>query len=196
MDATTESLMEMERAGGAEQERHEVGEGAPECRAPDGIEAENGGGVEAAEPASEPVDETNTWRERAEAAESQAAELGDRLGAVEAAAEDLRRMVSESERARQIDRELLIAGVVDLDGARSVVEAQMGGGSTVHEAVARLRERRPQLFAPRVRGLRATALPAGAPGVADSAGRLAEAARETGDRRLLLRYLRTRRGEQ
>ncbi len=52
----------------------------------------------------------------------------------------------------------------------------------------------PLLFAPRVRGVRATAMPAGpAPAAVDEA---ANDARETGDRRLVLRYLRVRRGER
>ncbi len=136
---------------------------------------------------------------RAKVAEERVAELGDRLGAVEAAAEDLRRIVGESERARQVDRELLIAGVVDLDGARGVVEEQIAAGATVLEAVSRVKERRPLLFVTRARGIRATGVPAveGGRGLgARSVEDVAKAARETGDRRLLLRYLRMRRGDR
>jgi len=138
------------------------------------------------------------WRGRAESAEVRVAELGDRLGAVEAAAEDLRRMVSESERARQVDRELLIAGVVELEAARELVDAQVAEGATVLEAVSRVRERKPLLFAGRGGGggVRATTLPAVEGGGDGSIVHVAEAARETGDRRLLLRYLRMRRGER
>jgi hypothetical protein len=121
--------------------------------------------------------------------------LGDRLGAVEAAAEDLRRMVGEGERARRVDRELLIAGVVDLDGARALVDEHMAGGETVLEAVSRVRERRPLLFVTRARGVRATVLPVVEARGERSSDEVGAAARETGDRRLLLRYLRMRRGE-
>ncbi|MFG0260541.1 MAG: hypothetical protein ACF8LK_09345 [Phycisphaerales bacterium JB041] len=141
----------------------------------------------------EPADE-HALRERAAAAEQRALAMADRLAAVEAAAEDLRRMVGEGERARQIDRELLVAGVVDLDAARALVEAQTGDGATVLEAVSRVRERRPLLFAARGGGVRATSLPAGERG-GGTLGEVAAAARETGDRRLLLRYLRMRRGQ-
>lgn len=142
----------------------------------------------------EPADEAE-WRERAAAAEQQALAMADRLAAVEAAAEDLRRMVGEGERARQIDRELLIAGVVDLDAARTLVEAHASDGATVLEAVSRVRERRPLLFASRGRGgVRATSLPVTEREGDGTLGEVAEAARETGDRRLLLRYLRMRRG--
>jgi len=102
-------------------------------------------------------------------------------------------MVAQSEQARRVDRELLIAGVVDLDGARSLVDEQIAQGATVLEAVSRVRERRPLLFAPRARAPRATVMPF--TGASASVNDLAAAARQTGDRRLLLRYLRVRRGE-
>ena len=142
----------------------------------------------------EPADESE-WRERAAAAELQALAMADRLAAVEAAAEDLRRMVGDGERARRVDRELLVAGVVDLDAARALVEAHTNDGATVLEAVSRVRERRPLLFSARGRGgVRATSLPAGERESGGTLGEVAEAARETGDRRILLRYLRMRRG--
>lgn len=162
-----------------------------------GAPAEPADAVEDGEP--EAAMEAHTvgadWRGRAEVAEERVAELGDRLGAVEAAADDLRRIVGESERARQVDRELLIAGVVDLDGARSLVDEQVATGATVLEAVSRVKERRPLLFVARARGIRATVMPAVEGGGVRSVDEVAIAARETGDRRLLLRYLRMRRGE-
>lgn len=197
MDATGESLVETQRGEGMERARREGEEGAgalspyPSHGAREREQEKHAGEEPGAPP---PADEAD-WRERAESAESRATELGDRLGAIEAAAEDLRRMVGESERARRIDRELLIAGVADMDGARALVEEQLAGGATVLEAVSRVRERKPLLFVPRGRGVRATGVPATTPGAARSADEVARAARETGDRRLLLRYLRMRRGE-
>lgn len=197
MEAMGESLAEMER-GGAGGMRLGEGEGASGCPAPEETESDApGADAEPADVAADGLgDGVGEWRERAESAESRVAELGDRLGAVEAAAADLRRMVSESEKARQIDRELLIEAVVDLDGARALVEEQVAQGATVLEAVSRVKERRPLLFASRVRGVRATAVPSGSAGASRSVHEVAAAARETGDRRLLLRYLRMRRGEQ
>lgn len=191
MDAMGESLAELERVDGAGGLRQGGGEGALECAAPEEVEDGDAPGA-----AAEPADDAGDWRERAESAESRVAELGDRLGAVEAAAEDLRRIVGQSEKARQIDRELLIAAVVDLDGARALVEEQVAQGATVLEAVSRVKERRPLMFASRVRGVRATAVPAGSEVASRAVHEVAAAARETGDRRLLLRYLRMRRGEQ
>jgi hypothetical protein len=122
-----------------------------------------------------------------------AARLADRLASVEAAAADLRRMLEQSERDRAIDRELLARGVIDLDSARTLVEERLATGETTAEAVARLRERRPALFTTRPRTLRATT-PAASAGAPDaSLSEVAHAARESGDRRLLLDYLRLRR---
>ncbi|HZW11326.1 MAG TPA: hypothetical protein VFF69_15590 [Phycisphaerales bacterium] len=121
--------------------------------------------------------------------------LADRLASVEAAAADLRRMLERSERDRAIDRELLACGVIDLESARAVVEERLGAGSTIPEAVAWLRERRPMLFASRTPPLRATTAAPGADRGAAPLHEVAHAARETGDRRLLLDYLRLRRAE-
>jgi|GEM_PF-1842187 len=173
-----------------------AGSGTPAAEpSPDGPdEPDTHGPTDEPGASPEPADEAE-WRERAAAAEQQALAMADRLAAVEAAAEDLRRMVGEGERARQIDRELLIAGVVDLDAARTLVEAHASDGATVLEAVSRVRERRPLLFAARGRGgVRATSLPVTEREGDGTLGEVAEAARETGDRRLLLRYLRMRRG--
>lgn len=143
--------------------------------------------------APEPADAAASPDATADAQSPALAELAGRLASIEAAADDLRRMLERSERDRAIDRELLAAGVVDLDAARALVEERTGEGATIVEAVARLRERRPLLFARRSRPVRATAAPAAdAPGA--PLDELASAARQSGDRRLLLDYLRLRRG--
>jgi hypothetical protein len=193
MEMTTESMAGP--AEGAGQAQQGVTEGSRACPAPGGEEVVTPGGPNAPDaPGAAPEPADDAWRQRAEAAETSVAALGDRLQAVESAASDLRRMLGQSEQSRQIDRELLIAGVVDLDGARRLVDERLAEGATVLEAVARVRERRPLMFAPRVRGVRATAMPAGpAHSAVDEA---ANDARETGDRRLVLRYLRVRRGER
>lgn len=209
MEATEMSLAESERGQAVEETRRgeEKGEKAPtpalshgdrerEADAPGASPEPEPGPADADTHAEDtPASDELDWQERAESAEHRVAELGDRLGAVEAAAEDLRRIVGESERARRVDRELLIAGVIDLDGARALVEEQMADGATALEAVSRVKERRPLMFAGRARGVRATVMPAPEGGGARPVEDLADAARETGDRRLLLRYLRMRRGE-
>lgn len=124
-------------------------------------------------------------------AETRQAELADRLASVEAAANDLRLMLEQAEQSRSVDRELLAGGVIDLDTARAAVEERVSAGATIPQAVAQLRERRPQLFAPRGRPIRATTIAAAPPGA--MLDDVAAAARETGDRRLLLDYLRLRR---
>ena len=144
--------------------------------------------------AAEPADAVH-GPARSEVGQEQAAEMAERLAAVEASAEELRRMVDESERARCVDRELLVAGVVELDAARECVEAQVRDGATVLEAVSRVRERKPLFFAARGRaGVRATGIPAADREGDDTIDAIAEAASQTGDRGLLLRYLRLRRG--
>ena len=155
---------------------------------------------------AEPADED--WQARAVRAETQVAELGDRLGAVEAAAVDLQRMVKEAEQSRSIERELLVAGVVDLEDARGLVEAHVADGAGVMESVMRVKERKPLLFAQggggvggggRVFGggkVRATLVGMREEGREpgdESIASAAEVARQSGDRRMLLRYLQMRR---
>ena len=158
---------------------------------------------------AEPADED--WQARAVRAETQVAELGDRLGAVEAAAVDLQRMVKEAEQSRSIERELLVAGVVDLEDARGLVEAHVADGAGVMESVMRVKERKPLLFAQGgVRGgggmggrhgfgggeVRATLVGMREEGKErgdESIASAAKVARQSGDRRMLLRYLQMRR---
>ncbi len=141
------------------------------------------------------------WQVRAKKAEALAVELGDRLGAVEAAAADLQRMVREAEQTRAIERELLMAGVVDLQAASGEVASLVKGGAAVMEAVMRVKERQPRLFARRGVGggigrLYATGIGMAETGRGVGDGSVASAARvarESGDRRALLAYLQLRR---
>lgn len=125
----------------------------------------------------------------------------DRLEAALARIEELEQQLALSERGRELEGQLRMAGAVDLETAltmtlsileRSERESD-GEPVSVADAVGELRRTKPFLFS------------AGGPGeagmspmvasLAEDAGRVAERARETGDRRLLLRYLRLRRGE-
>ena len=104
-----------------------------------------------------------------------------------------REALDASERKRQIERELSQEGAIDLETAAMLTEAAVAGmpKADVRAAVAELRKRKPFLF---------RAAPARASGVmggqapADPLSDAAAAARDSGDRRALLRYLRLRRG--
>lgn len=149
-------------------------------------------------------DAIHDWQARAENAQALAVELGDRLGAVEAAAADLQRMVKEAEQARAIERELLMAGVVDLQAAQGEVASLVEGGAAVMEAVMRVKEHQPRLFARRGVGGGLGRLYATGIGMAEtgrevgdgSVASAAKVARESGDRRALLAYLQLRRSRQ
>ncbi|MEN0019378.1 MAG: hypothetical protein AAF747_00685 [Planctomycetota bacterium] len=137
-------------------------------------------------PADELSDVEAAWAAQVREAESAVGELRTRLDAAGQAADDLRRSLDESKRARAIDLALARAGATDVAAARELIGSD---DSDVLAAVEQLRERRPGLFA-RAPGLRVT----GGQMPRSSTKRAAHAARETGDRRLLLRYLRLRRG--
>lgn len=133
------------------------------------------------------------WRRRALAAEQRLEELRSRfqeqLRDLESQLVAARAGLSEAERRRAIDAELLAAGALDLETARLLAEPAVGADGEPAEVIAELRRRKPFLFrsAPA-----ASAMSAGA-GPARPAADLAALARESGDRRALLRYLRSKR---
>lgn len=106
-----------------------------------------------------------------------------------------REALGVSERTRAIERELAREGAVDVETAALLTEAAVAGmeKADVAAAVGELKRAKPFLF--RAAAGRGSAM-AGEPG--EGGGELEEAAavaRETGDRRVLLRYLRMKRGE-
>ncbi len=105
-----------------------------------------------------------------------------------------RRLASESMRT-ELERQLVDAGAVDLETATVLAERRLAeGGLTVGEAVSALAQSKGFLFRKPGRSVGASAL-SGAPARAkDSLEELAHEARETGDRRAVLKYLRRRRG--
>jgi len=130
--------------------------------------------------------------ERCEAHESRIAELESELRAA-------REAIDASERRREIDRTLGDADTVDLETARLLTEAAVAqmDEPDVAMAVEELRRRKGFLFhveepAPTSRGVAMRPAPE-APTEREELDGLAERARQTGDRRLLLRYLRQRR---
>ncbi len=115
--------------------------------------------------------------------------LAARLAEAERRASDALAELDRVRHEREIDRELLRAGAVDIEAAREALGTVAPGGAAA--AVAELRRRRPALFARR-EGVRASAASVARRG-AETIEELAAAARTSGDRRLLLRYLRQRR---
>lgn len=136
------------------------------------------------------------WRKRALEAESKLADLEKRLGELEATLEQSRSALATIERKRQIDRALAEAQPIDLEAAALLTESALDQMQTpdVGAAIGELRRRKPWLF----REGR-TPTPSGA--MAASADPTAEQERldegliraaRSGDRRALLRYLRSR----
>lgn len=156
------------------------------------------GGVEAPE-----VDERPRPRLEREEREDEIDPLLEELERARARIAELERSLADAERARELEARLREAGAVDLETATTMALAILernereSDGEPVSEAdaVGELLRTKPFLFAAPVGGPGVVGM-AGMPSPAiDDAARLAERARETGDRRLLLRYLRVRRGE-
>ncbi len=108
---------------------------------------------------------------------------------------DLERRLAGEAMRTELEKQLVDAGAVDLETAILLAERKLAeGGLTVGEAVGALAQSKGFLFRAPVRPTGASAL-SGAPVKArDSLEELALEARETGDRRAVLRYLRRRRG--
>jgi len=107
-----------------------------------------------------------------------------------------REALSTSERKQQIDRELTLHNAVDTESAAILVHAAIAGTETpdIAAAVADLRLRKPFLFArpPRPSACAMSGEPT--PATHSSLDEAESHARQTGDRRSLLRYLQLKRG--
>jgi len=139
---------------------------------------------ETPETPEETPDEESSWRHRALAAES-------RLEQAEAELTGAREAIDASERRREAERLLLEHGALDLETALMLTEAAVGqmDEPDVATAVEELRRRKSFLF---TRRSRASAMSEVSEGE-DSLAAAASEARESGDRRVLLRYLRLKR---
>ncbi len=141
------------------------------------------------------INEEVIWRARAIRAEAQIEELQAKLDEVQSELERTRSAASESDQRRALELELALAEAQDIDTAVLVAQsvlAQMDDPD-VKAAVAELRQAKPFLFRASPTGsAMSSRVPAAAPGAV--LGDLADEARETGDRALLLQYLRARRG--
>lgn len=116
------------------------------------------------------------------------AQANERIAALEA-------QLSDASQGHELERLLIEAGAIDLETAAVLAERRMAEtGVTAEEAVRALVNAKGYLFRSVSRPRYASAV-SGAPG--RSAGALEDLAieaRETGDRRAVLRYLRRRRG--
>jgi hypothetical protein len=132
------------------------------------------------------------WRQQAERAQARVEELRRQLAESQRVLEQTRESLDAAERRRQIERLLADADAIDLETATLLTEAAVAGMDEPDAAVAvaDLKRRKPFLFrAPGTRGSTMSPVPDEA-SEADEAARIA---RETGDRRALLSYLRLKR---
>ena len=176
----------------------EEGEGAGDIPGGGGDTGSGGGGgaeqsvASGARPSAE-----HEWKRRAETAEARVEELEEQVGVLKARSVELESALSTSEQRRQIDRHLSQAEAVDVETAALLTEAAVAGMDEpdVARAVAELRDRKPFLFGRRERmGSGMSAFGSVGDPVVDELDRAAIEARESGDKRTLLRYLRMRRG--
>ncbi|MEM7754238.1 MAG: hypothetical protein AAF297_01225 [Planctomycetota bacterium] len=150
------------------------------------------------------------WRERAEEAERRLDAIESELESARSSLASAEGALEASERARAIDAALVASDAIDLDTARLLVEREMrtSESADAEAAVRAVREAKPFLFGDAddegepsetpdgfgMHGMSATGSAAsGGPGAGRPLAAMADEARSTGDRRLLLRYLRARR---
>jgi hypothetical protein len=113
------------------------------------------------------------------------------LDATQALLARAREALDASERRRSIERQLTEQGAIDLETASLLTEAAVAGMDTpdLARAVGELKRRKPFLF----RSVPHRSVMAGEIGAEPALEHAAAAARESGDRGALLRYLRLRR---
>jgi hypothetical protein len=119
-------------------------------------------------------------------------ELEGKLAAAEKSLSEAREALDAAERKTSIDRELVRQGAIDVETAALLTETAVASMEKpdVKAAIGDLRRGKPFLFrtAPRASAM------SGTPSEVSPLDDAAAAARESGDRRALLRYLRMRRG--
>lgn len=134
---------------------------------------------------SSTIDASTDWQ-------AKSAELESRLAASAKSLAESREALDAAERKREIERELTRQGAFDLDTAAMVTEAAIAGmtKADAKAAIADLKRTKPFLFRTPAR----TSAMSAAVESESSLEHAAATARESGDRRALLRYLRMRRG--
>ena len=126
--------------------------------------------------------------ERVQELQAELAQVKQRLGQAEAALVDQRQ-------SHELEQQLMDAGAIDVETAKILAEARLRTGeSTVEDVISELVASKKFLFRSRKKAAVGSAV-SGSPSVVKSPLEdLAEQARQTGDRRALLKYLRQRRG--
>ncbi len=163
-------------------------------------EAEDGGevkdeGIGSGGEKQVPVSEAIRYRRRAQQAERELQDARGKLAGLEADLKESRELIDSLERRQKAAALLAEAEAVDMEAAMLLTEAAVAqmDQPDVAAAVGELRRRRPYLF--RRRGNGAGAMSARVGDTQDEAlDSLAAEASASGDRRDLLRYLRTKRG--
>jgi len=142
-----------------------------------------------------PVTEAIRYRRRAQQAEQRLNDLERELGELRSAYDASQETITALERRERIDALLTESDTVDLEATRLLTEVAVAGMDEpdVASAVADLRRHKPYLFDRGAAGLPSAMGPREPGCEPDPAAEAADEARQTGDRRDLLRYLRLRR---
>lgn len=168
----------------------EIGDGVG---AGGGVDPQDGGGGGPGVVKDAPeVSEELVWKSRALDAERELEELRVRLLEAESQLEEARGSLEAERREHELEVRLHRAGVVDAETARALVVPRVESGEGVAAVLSELRRTKPFLFG-EGHGARGSIGGVSGGGI-DPAEVAAEQARQSGDRRALLKYLRLRRG--
>ncbi|HED54225.1 MAG TPA: hypothetical protein ENJ00_08495 [Phycisphaerales bacterium] len=101
----------------------------------------------------------------------------------------------EQKQAQELEQQLVEAGAIDVETAKVLAEARLRtGDATIEEVVSELAASKKFLFRSRKKSAAGSAVSGSPSAMKTPLEDLADQARQTGDRRALLRYLRQRRG--
>lgn len=108
---------------------------------------------------------------------------------------ELEKQLADASTSQELERQLVEAGVLDLETATVLAERRLAASdATIGEVVSDLVSSKSFLFKATRRGPAGSAVSGGPSAARDSLSELAEEAMQTGDRRAVLRYLKRRRG--
>ncbi|GAB5497453.1 MAG: hypothetical protein Phyf2KO_25330 [Phycisphaerales bacterium] len=131
----------------------------------------------------------------AEAGNGRIEELESALTAAVETIADLEKQLAQIKQKQDLERLLIEAGVVDLETATLLAQQRLKDTeASVEGVVSELVSSKSFLFRPKRSLVSGSAVSGGPAPVRDSLSELAEVARQTGDRRAVLKYLRRRRG--
>ena len=158
-----------------------------------GVDPQGDGGGETAVTVDPPeITDELVWKNRALDAEREVEELKLELAETAAQLGQARAALDAAEREHELEAQLHRAGVVDAETARALIGPRVEAGEGVASVLAELRRTKPFLFG-EAYGARGSIGGVSGGGI-DPAEVAAEQARQSGDRRALLKYLRLRRG--